>query len=238
MQSIFPRDPRWWKKMLTQSVNLSSQKSTFAISPSPEIDSIVIPLSDPVIVSTPLEEESTLYDGPDRRALLQGHGINDMDGQQRTPLFYATDRALLAALVQHGASLEHRDALGRTPLMWYAKEGQHEMVDTLLDLGALADQVNTQHRRTALFYVSKAACVIALAGRGAANLAARDVHQLTPLMCHVAAVATRSQLPLWLVVQPLTMFTPRQTAPHFTTQEMQRAQDCSSSMAALLIIEI
>jgi len=77
--------------------------------------------------------------------LEEGHDVNGIDEQSRTPLFLACKYGNLEVadyLIQHGASIEQRDETGRTPLYNAIYSGSHEVVALLLKSGAKTDIVD------------------------------------------------------------------------------------------------
>jgi uncharacterized protein len=77
-----------------------------------------------------------------RSLAAQGADLNrrmDRTNHGRTPLHLAVVKkqpAALAALIELGAELDLKDAVGLTPLDQAALDGQHEMVQRLIDAGA------------------------------------------------------------------------------------------------------
>jgi ankyrin repeat protein len=60
-----------------------------------------------------------------------------------TPLHLARNDAMAELLIRHGADVNTRDPLGRTPLQWHATDYKTELVQCLIDHGA---EVNVMDR--------------------------------------------------------------------------------------------
>jgi ankyrin repeat protein len=69
--------------------------------------------------------------------LLDGAGIDDVDHNGRTPLFYASDVEMVGRLIRsYGASSDVKDKDGRTPLSHAVEADNYKAIDLLLKAGA------------------------------------------------------------------------------------------------------
>jgi ankyrin repeat protein len=111
-------------------------------------------------------------------ALLQSKGLKltDADVEGKLPLHYASVKSV-AVLVKAGAEIDARDARGRTPLDFAARQGSNEVVTELLNNGASVFSKDSKGRTPLHYAVMKGgndAVVDTLLAHGAATTARDD----------------------------------------------------------------
>lgn len=70
-----------------------------------------------------------------RLLLAQGFRVNDPDLRGFTPLYRATESAVIRCLLEAGATIDVRDYIGRTPLHYAVQRGNSELAKILLEIG-------------------------------------------------------------------------------------------------------
>jgi ankyrin repeat protein len=68
--------------------------------------------------------------------LSQGVGVNELDAQGRTVIFYASDRPTIELLIKHGANVNAVDRYNQTPYDFAKAAGNMVLVTTLQEMGA------------------------------------------------------------------------------------------------------
>ncbi len=121
-----------------------------------------------------------------RQAIAEGEGVDTLDQDGRTPLFYASgDGAveIVSELIHHGARPDKRDRNLETPLHFAAREYHLEVAGLLIKHGANVDAQDV-HGNTplsnAVFYSRGRGDLIKLLLSSGADKALKNRHGISP----------------------------------------------------------